>query len=167
MSQRFEYRLSLPASSKPAPPGSFPGLLRHPTSQDEAALAALMLDAYRGTIDYDGETLEDALAEVRRYFADPDLPALLDCSWVYETGDALACACLVSLWRARQAPLIAYIMTAAAWKGHALAGSLLAGSLDCLAPNGYAQVRAVITSGNLPSERLFTRLGFVRLAAET
>jgi len=39
--------------------------MRHPTQPDEAALAALMMRAYVGTIDYEGEDEADALVEVR------------------------------------------------------------------------------------------------------
>jgi hypothetical protein len=38
--------------------------VRPPTVADRGRLAELMLDAYRGTIDYEGETIVEAVAEV-------------------------------------------------------------------------------------------------------
>ncbi len=43
--------------------------LRAVTQDDIPALAQLMLDAYRGAIDDEGETLADALAYVQGTFA--------------------------------------------------------------------------------------------------
>ena len=44
------------------------------TEADTEALAGLMLDAYVGTIDYEGENLEDARAEIEEYLTtDPIL----------------------------------------------------------------------------------------------
>jgi hypothetical protein len=40
--------------------------MRHPTQADEAALASLMMQAYVGTVDYEGEDEADTLAEVRK-----------------------------------------------------------------------------------------------------
>lgn len=42
--------------------------LKPVAKSDIDALADLMLDAYRGTIDYDDEGIEDAVAEVQAYF---------------------------------------------------------------------------------------------------
>jgi hypothetical protein len=42
---------------------------RHPVQSDDEALAALMMRAYIGTIDYEGEDETDALVEVRDTFS--------------------------------------------------------------------------------------------------
>lgn len=60
--RRYEYVLDLGvglSSSPPADPSVRP-LVR----EDAGLLAELMLDAYLDTIDYEGETLEDARREV-------------------------------------------------------------------------------------------------------
>lgn len=41
--------------------------IRTVQTADASLLAELMIDAYRGTIDYDGETFNDALAEVNAF----------------------------------------------------------------------------------------------------
>lgn len=114
MPARHEYCLEL---SKDTPTAPLPPdvVLRQPTEADEAALGALILDAYRGTIDYDDETLEDALKEVRSYLSTANNP-LLDCSWLCFFDGTLTGACLTAFWSKREVPIIAYIMTAAQWK---------------------------------------------------
>ncbi|MDX1615368.1 MAG: GNAT family N-acetyltransferase [Candidatus Promineifilaceae bacterium] len=164
--RRFEYHLRLPTSQPArAPPPDV--TLHRPRPDDGQAMAHLMLDAYRGTIDYDGETLADAQAAVDDYLHGSARP-LLDQSWLAQhPQDGFVSACLVAWWPARDRPLIAYVMTQAGWKGRALATTLLAYSLHDLAQAGYNDVRAVITAGNRPSETLFARAGFRRLAAPT
>jgi RimJ/RimL family protein N-acetyltransferase len=132
---------------------------------DVPALAELMLDAYRGTIDDEGETLEDALNEVKAFLAGerggkpyPDLSILCF------AGDRLVSACLVGEWQSRRQPIIAYLLTLPTWKRRGLARLALMSALQALKEQGYTQVRAVITRGNVPSEQLFTSLGFTRVA---
>jgi hypothetical protein len=57
-------------------------------------------------------------------------------------------------------------MTSANWKGKHLAYSVVVHSLQSLVEKKQDKVLAVITDGNLPSEIIFTRIGFKRLASE-
>jgi RimJ/RimL family protein N-acetyltransferase len=159
---RHEYRLDLRAYHPPAAHGGASGA-RPLAPEDAEGLAALMIDAYAGTIDSDGETLDDARAEVASYFAGRSGAPLLDASRLLPADGAVTAACLVSLWDARRCPLVAYLMTGAASKGRGLAGRLLHQSLAALAAAGYPEARAVVTEGNTPSERLLTRAGFERV----
>lgn len=135
-------------------------LLRNPVQTDAEALAALMLDAYRGTTDDDGETIDDARAEVASFFAAQTDPPLLPCSWLCIRSDRIVAACLVLWWAKRGVPLIAYVMTRADSKRMALGRRAALHSLASAQQAGYAEIRAVITDGNTPSERLFARIGF-------
>jgi FR47-like protein len=134
------------------------GEIRSPSLDDGDGLSRLMLDAYVGTIDYDGENLADAKVEVEEYFSSEPL---LECSRVVEIGGELAAATLVSLWNG--APLIAYVMTRSSRKGQGLARVVLVSALDCLARTANRQVHAFITEGNTASERLFMGLGAVKI----
>lgn len=135
--------------------------LRNPTADDQGALAELMIDAYQGTIDYDGETIEDAAQEVERFWGGVSGVPLLDVSWSAWDGETLVSACLVSFWEG--GPLISYVMTRAEWKGRGLGSALLHQSLHSLVDHGYTEARAVITEGNTPSETIFLRAGFERM----
>ncbi len=157
MRTRFRYQRTLPADIfRPAAP---PAGRRHPTPADHAALAQLMLDAYRGTPDDDGETLADAEHAITHYW--DELNPLLDCSWVIPgPGGRLQAACLIGWYPPWRAPIIAYIMTHPDAKRQGLAANLVRASLVALADRDYSQVYAVITAGNTPSEQLFHQLGF-------
>lgn len=165
--RRFEYVLELNEFVLPVAPN--PGMeatWRHPTPADKQILAELMLASYYGTIDYDGETIEDALKEVESYYSGSSNQSWLRYSWLAFVENELAGACLVGFWQERDVPLIAYMMTAPRWKGRHLATTALLRSLQDLAGKKYPEVRAVITEGNEPSEKIFTRIGFKRLGSD-
>jgi len=163
--KRFEYRLILDNASPVT--SDIDGIIwRNPSADDKQALAKLMLDAYRGTIDFDDETIDDALHEVESYFLGSTGAAWLDSSWLVFEEHRLLCASLVSFWDNRKVPLLAYVMTSAESKGKHLATAAVARSLQSLIDQGQGEIRAVITTGNIPSEKVFARLGFVRLTSD-
>jgi RimJ/RimL family protein N-acetyltransferase len=131
-----------------------PITLRRPTLEDRDDLARLMLDAYRGTIDYDGEDLEAALNEVDGYLGGSPM---LDMSRVAILEGWVVGAVLVTLWR--DEPLIGYVMTVPEHKNKGLATTLLRDSLSALAVEGWSTAHAFITEGNVPSEALFLGVG--------
>lgn len=162
--RRFEYVFEIKNPDSPIVLDSLAEVTwRNPSVKDKQILADLMIKSYYGTIDYDGETFEDALKEIESYYSGiPDQRWLQD-SWLAFIKDELASGCLVSFWKHRNAPLVAYIMTAPRWKGKHLATAALLRSLQNFAEKKYPEVRAVVTEGNLPSEKIFTRMGFKRL----
>lgn len=165
--RRFEYALNLKHSGLPVVPDSSAKISwRNPSVEDKQALAQLMFASYKGTIDYDGETLSDALKEIESFLSGVPNQDWLGYSWLAFSESELTAACLIGFWPERDAPLIAFIMTAPRWKGKHLATAALLRSLQKLAANQYAEVRAVITEDNEPSERLFTRTGFRRLSSD-
>jgi RimJ/RimL family protein N-acetyltransferase len=160
MATRHHYRLNLTERAFDKP--SLPHLELRPLSGDDIpSLAALMLDAYRGTIDYDGETIDEAQREVESFFSGSYGQPLLDCSRLGFVGNELVTACLVAQWG--DFPLISFVMTGAAWKNRGFGRAILQAVLYLLAKAGHVEVRAVITEGNRPSERIFAQVGFVRV----
>ncbi len=134
--------------------------IRHPTTEDTEALAALMLDAYVGTIDADGsETLEDARAEVAGFLSGASGEPMLDHSFVALDHDRMVSVVLVS--RHDGLPLIAYAMTAASHKGRGLAAALTTRTLASLHGAGERQAHLWVTRGNAPAERIYERMGFL------
>ncbi|MFY7901366.1 MAG: hypothetical protein ACOVOU_00505, partial [Rubrivivax sp.] len=77
-----------------------PGV-RAPRRSDAPAVAALMLDAYRGTIDDDGETPQETLDLVERLFAGEYGSVLWNVSEVTERDGrivaAAVCTCSVTV----------------------------------------------------------------------
>jgi RimJ/RimL family protein N-acetyltransferase len=165
--KRHEYILELNKSPWRVKPPKVPGArIRADLAANPSALAQLMFSAYRGTIDYDGESLDDARAEIDQYLNNSDLRPLLICSWLFHASGLLVSACLVSWWASRRSPIIGYTITHPDWKNRGIAAELLQETLQSLSEHNYTQVRAVITEGNIPSERLFARAGFTRAYPE-
>jgi GNAT superfamily N-acetyltransferase len=154
---RVRHRFSLAlagraASEDRAPPGI---VVRNPVAQDADALARLMLDAYRGTIDDEGEDIDDALR-----FVQPALRAepLLGASWLALDGERPVSMLLVKRWKAR--PLVHVVATHPDYARRQLAATLLERTLAALSSAGETVLDACITRGNTASLALFTRRRF-------
>ena len=134
MRSRHGYRLTLtgtdalePAAPAPAPspdPGSAAGtgpVMRAPVASDLDPLAELLLAAYRGTLDDEGETIVEAVAEVQSFFEGRlGGRADLGCSRIELDGDRPVSACLVTWWEEEEAPLIAHVVTHPEWQRRGL-----------------------------------------------
>jgi ribosomal protein S18 acetylase RimI-like enzyme len=151
-------RRSLDAVLPPIPRlGPF---IRHPVPADSDAIAALMLDAYRGTIDFEPtDTLADARKELAGSFAGEAGRFLADASFLAVEEDGVVSASLVT--RYEDAPFVAFTMTRADRKGKGLARGLLIRSLHALADARGSHVDLEVTAGNEPAEHLYRSLGFV------
>lgn len=133
----------------------------HPDERQRDPLAALMLDAYRNTIDDEGESLEDALSALDYYLAS----FVRTHSYVMLDGsDPVAFAFVVVM---NDVHYIDPVVVASARKRLGVGGALVRRCLGSLADAGVFEVGATITDGNVASERLFIGLGFDRLGAWT
>jgi RimJ/RimL family protein N-acetyltransferase len=130
---------------------------------DKPALAGLMLDAYQGTVDYSGETADDALREIELTMSGSYGRFLSDCSFVVAAGGELAAACLVTLLdegRPDETPLVAFSMTRKGNQRQGIGGALILRSAAALFEKGYPRVALVVTADNTPARRLYEKLGF-------
>jgi ribosomal protein S18 acetylase RimI-like enzyme len=128
----------------------------HPDEQQRDLLAVLMLDAYRNTIDDEGESFEDACSAIDYYLTSivhPHSFVMLDGS------DLVAFAFVVVV---NDVHYIDPVVVASARKRLGLGDALVRQCLESLADAGIPEVGATITDGNVASERLFTGLGFHR-----
>jgi ribosomal protein S18 acetylase RimI-like enzyme len=159
---RDGWRLVLPSAPSTARHGACVGLkLRAPRAQDAEAIARLLLEAYRGTVDDEGEDLDASRREVLRYFGGKQGgPAMLRESVVAWRGTEPVGVCLVCEWTLKGRPVVAFIATHPDMKGAGVGRLLLAVSVRRLSRAGHGEVLAVITRGNTPSQRLFQSVGF-------
>lgn len=132
--------------------------LRAVGPSDVEALAHLMLQAYRGTIDDEGETLSDALTEVQRTCSGGYGAFDADASCVAEVQGRLVSAVLVT--RHQGGPWVAFTMTAPPAGRMGWARRCLASAIAVLAARGERHLRLVVTVGNLPAVALYRGLGF-------
>jgi len=153
---RYHYRLELGGSERLhylVREGMTVRPLVRPDDLD--ALASLMVDAYRGTIDYDGEEIDEAVAEVQSYFDGEPIDAA---STIIEVDGEVVSACLVGGHEG--GAMVGYVMTAPSHKEQGLGRMATFVSIGSLQGQGFTGVHAWITEGNVPSEKIFLGLGF-------
>ncbi|MDX2146646.1 MAG: GNAT family N-acetyltransferase [Planctomycetota bacterium] len=148
-----EFDVSLPEAS--ADPGS-----REVTLPDAEALATLMLEAYRGTVDDAGEGPDEAAAEVRRLLSGGYGPFNFMASEVVEREGQIVAATLVT--EHEGLPLVAFSLTLPAWQRRGLARAGLIRTMHRLHESGAKRVQLAVTLGNTPAEQLYASLGFVQ-----
>lgn len=129
---------------------------RHPVDADRDALASLLLDGYRNTIDDEGEDLEDAYTAIDHYLARIERSHSYV---VHERDDVIAFSFVVVV---NGTHYVDPVVVAPQRKRHGLGRASVQLCLGSLAAAGISDVGATITDGNVASERLFTGLGFDR-----
>ncbi len=130
--------------------------IRPVVPSDLDVLAALMLEGYRGTIDYEGEELPEAIEGVEEYFSDAPM---LDASAIAIVDGVAASAVLVMSLDG--GPFISFVFSHPDYKRTGLAKLVVTRACRVLAASGETSVRFAITEGNTASETLFTGLGAV------
>jgi hypothetical protein len=129
---------------------------RNPRLKERELLAHLMLAAYRGGADDEGESIAEALQEVDSVLVSADRPFIPEASFVIEVDAALASASLVSLFRG--APLVTHIMTHPHSKRRGFGVSALLSSANALREQGWSSLSLYVTDSNEPA--LARKLGF-------
>jgi len=131
------------------------------------SVGTLLWEAYRGTIDYRDESLDEMKAEARGFFDAKYGAPLLDACLVREIDGRPIAAALMCDWNQPHAvvsgPLVAYALVHPEFRGRGHGIAVVNAALARLAAAKWGRVYAVITEGNVPSEQLFARLGFARL----
>lgn len=153
---KIRYEIDL---SELRPVGSLDAPVRNVRRDDLEGLAQLMLDAYRGTIDYEDETYDDAVTEVRSFLESS--PAL-EHSYVVELDAMLVAAVLVSIYDGDL--FIGYVMTHPDHKATHIGRRLVHHALSRAHAGGVRRAVFYITAGNAPSEALFASLGAIVVA---
>lgn len=131
---------------------------RPPVAADAEALARLMLDAYRGGVDDEGETPAQARAVVDQLFAGEFGPLLYSLSEVTERDGVLVAATLLTLFEG--GPFLAFTLTDPQWRRQGLAAAGLRRAFKRLADGDEPWLRLVVTQGNTAAEALYESLGF-------
>lgn len=155
MDEHCRFVLCAPVRARPAPADP---LARPPTLEDADALAALMVEAYRGTIDDAGETPDDAREAVQDLIDGNFGTLMWSVSEVTERSGRIVAAILVTIWQDH--PFAAFVMTAPAWQHHGLARAGLLRVFNRLAAGDERVLRLMVTQGNTRAEALYESLGF-------
>jgi ribosomal protein S18 acetylase RimI-like enzyme len=136
------------------------GELEHRTVErtDVPALGELMVAAYRGTVDDEGETLEDAVGEVEGVIAGSYGPFASDASFVAEGDDGLVGASLVAI--SEPHPILLYLVVRPDAKRRGIGTFLIAASGNALLGSGHPTLDLFVTETNEPAVNLYRKLGF-------
>jgi hypothetical protein len=128
---------------------------------DIPALGALFFTAFFETIDDAGQTQAQYASKAASILGGRYGEWIQEASWTIEQMGELRSACLVSNYEPYGCPVIAVVATAPAIKRSGDGGTLLDAALASLAALGHRECCAMITVGNLASERLFLGRGFL------
>lgn len=131
--------------------------LRTVTVADDDALARLMERAYAGTVDEDLGGNSDGAVEVADWRASRAL-GIVSVAVVDAHDKLLAASMCSGSWDGEV--WIAYVITEPAWKGQGLGTAAVAESVRLVRERCSVDVLAVVTAGNVPSERLLAAVGF-------
>ena len=121
-------------------------------------LGDLMDASYRGTIDYDGETLEQCVQEMVDTINGKYGPFVKEASFFVSFNKKPVSAILITEWK--EQPLVAYTMTDNVFRGQGLAKFLLGKSISSSALSKWKQLFLVVTEGNASAEKLYEKAGF-------
>jgi ribosomal protein S18 acetylase RimI-like enzyme len=127
-------------------------------AQDVPALGKLMLVAYRGTVDDEGESEPDAIAEVERTMGGEYGPLLDDCSFVVEDRERIVGASMTTLFDSD--PFLTYLVVDPDMQRRGIGTFLVAASGNALLSAGYARLDLFVTEANEPALNLYRKLGF-------
>jgi L-amino acid N-acyltransferase YncA len=134
--------------------------IRKINQMDQQALSELMLDSYRGTIDYGGETLEEASLEIAGTLQGKYGKIIEDACLVIEENKALVSAIIINYFEKEKMPLVTFTMTRALNKGKGFAKKLLKAGLTNLKTAGHKTCCLYVTEGNEPAIAIYKSLGF-------
>ena len=147
-------------TTAPAPP--LAGARRVDPIGDREALARLMLDAYRGTVDDEGETAADALAAIDQLFAGDFGTYDADASELVERDGRPVAATLLTTWDG--GPFVSFSMTHPAVQRQGLARGGLLRAMARLAARGETRLDLMVTATNEPAIALYRSLGYTERA---
>jgi ribosomal protein S18 acetylase RimI-like enzyme len=136
--------------------GSWPS--RPIVDSDAPSLGALMLAAYRGTVDDEGESEADALAEVERTLGGGYGPLLGDGSLVVEESDRLVGASMTTLYESD--PFLTFLIVDPEMQRRGIGTFLVGACGNALLSAGNATLDLFVTEANEPAVNLYRKLGF-------
>jgi len=151
--QRLQMRLTLSEQSFET---TWP--CRTVVQSDGPALGELMLAAYQGSIDDEGETLDESIAAAQAMLDGRYGPLLDRCSFVIEQAAQAIGACIITQWKGT--PLVCDVMVHPAHKRQGLGTFLLKQSAQALFEQGYRDLVLYMTVGNDSAQHVYEKLGF-------
>lgn len=136
------------------------------TRSDAEQFAHLMLESYRGTVDDEGESLDDARSAVGDLIAGRFGEVDWAASLVVEREGVLVSATIITRDRVAPPPLVAgeaflaFSLTAPGWQRRGIARACLERSIGVLRSRGEDRLHLVVTRTNTPAATFYRSMGF-------
>ena len=135
--------------------------------EDVSVLGSLMLNSYKGTIDYEGETLDEAISEIEATLNGKYGAFLDSCSFLAEINENAVSAIIITWFEDIRKPLLSFSMTHPEYQNQGLGTYLLKKSINALMDNGYHELHLVVTDGNKPAQHLYRKIGFQEIGVSS
>jgi GNAT superfamily N-acetyltransferase len=130
------------------------------SKEDGILLGQLMYDSYKGTIDYEGETLEQSIEEMKGTlggkYGEVNFPA----SFIVLEGKLAISAVIFVDFKKENMPLLAFTMTHPEFQGRKMSQALIKMGMNVLQEQGNKECCLVVTEGNQPAQSIYDKLGF-------
>ena len=126
--------------------------------KDIKKLGSVMLGAYRDTIDYEGETLEDSQKEIRNVIKGGYGKLISEASFLIEFDNVITSAIFTNMFEGN--PLITYTFTLKKYSNQGMARNLILKSINSLNILGYKELYLFVTEGNINAIELYQKIGF-------
>jgi GNAT superfamily N-acetyltransferase len=120
-----------------------------------------MYEAYKGIVDYGGESIDDAKAEIAGTLEGKYGNIIQKASLVAEYDGKIVSAIIFNWLEKEAMPLLTFTMTRAEYKGMGFAKKLIKAALHNLALKGYKSCCLVVTEGNEPAISIYKSIGFL------
>jgi ribosomal protein S18 acetylase RimI-like enzyme len=133
---------------------------RNITHSDYQSLGNLMLEAYRDTVDYDGESLADSIGEIKGTLEGKYGTLIESASYIIETDGMSAAAVIFTTNEKEKLPLLTFAMTHPAFKNKGMSKYLIRKGLNSLLDLGYRECFLVVTDGNQPAQSMYEKMSF-------
>ena len=128
---------------------------------DCEGLGMLMYEAYKGTVDYSGETSQEAIKEMEKTFEGKYGRVLWDISLLKEQEGRPVGATIVTEYGDDDIPLIAFTFTHPGLKRTGMATRMIKDILGEAGRKGISKIRLFVNPNNTPAVSLYKKLGFV------
>ena len=129
------------------------------------AMADAFLDAYRDTVDYEGENLEQTLDEIRRVYKGCYGPFMQDSSFLLIEEGMVRAGVLICLYR--DEPTITYTFTRKKDQRLGYATLLINRAAFELYKKGFHSLYLYVTVENTDALRLYESMGFIEVPITT
>lgn len=129
------------------------------------ALAEAMLDSYMGSVDYEGETLDETLVELENVISGDYGEFLSEASFVIIDNEEVQACILICLYRGE--PTVTYNFTRKSAQRMGYQTLLIGRSAEILYEKGYHSLYLYVHLENKGALRLYESLGFQEVPLTT